>query len=539
MNKNIHYLLAGLAVVYVAFALFFALPYRFFPAGDLAAYKLIGSASFGEAFRSVSPVHSFYLLFCAKVWGVFSSNGPSSLVFASALANAVCVFLCGTLVYLLCASRFAALSVAFVYALSAWPLHYLFTYSFAPFSALLTLGALNLLIAGCAAMPRSHWRALAGGLAAGLLFWAAPSGPLAFGAMLVFLFALCRPANRPNLLFWCVFMLGALPAILAFVPCSARPLFEALRENMYAGHYAAALDKFGQIPAVHMIFLRTLWAFGAPLAVALVAIFLLRVAAFLREEPRRLNALWADRPILSALLAYILFYAAVLEFLPLSAVARAQFPLYGAALVMLVAFFFYLRDALPAVRLAAYDKLKWPVLVLLAAGGLFGAMDSRMARRFAPDYMDSLFSKAQVVVLQEDPHSQFLLSWLGGSNIKAIASAELAGAAEAAGNDGLYLLLGPAGPASGVSVLGSCVLEDYSPALEPVQLLLARAPVMLLPYYSVSVPELLETPVCQALFLKGLMPRSEAAARGLTLYHLLSVSEKKTKISKEEAKHVR
>ena len=538
MNKNIHYFLAALAGAYAVFALFFSLPYSFVPAGDMAAYEFIRAASLSEVLRSGSPVHSLYLLFCLKLWHAFSSYGPSALGFAAVLANAAALFLCGAGAYLLTNSRFCALTAALLYAFSAWTFHTLFNYSFAPLSGALMLSALYLLSAGFAAVPPAHWRAVLAGFAGGLLFWAAPSGPLSFAALLVFLLVLCRPHNRENLLFWGRFLLGALPVIIAFTPCSSHTLSEILRTNMYAGHYAAALDKFGTVPSAHMLFLRTLWAFSAPLGLALSAAFALRVFSLVSDEPRRLCTFWEDRPVLNALLACLLFFAAALEFLPFSATAKVQFPLYGVALLFLASFFFYLRETLAQSWLSFYDRLKWPVLAVLGFGGLFGAMDSRLAHRFAPEYLAALSSKAQIVVLSEDPHASVLLAWLSGLDIKTLPSSELPKAAADAGTDGLYLLLGPAGPGSGASAAGSCVLEDFLPDFGKAQLLLARAPVMLLPYSAAFAPDLLESPVCQALYLKKLLPPSAPAARALTLYHLLNMPEKKHKPSKE-LKHAR
>ena len=504
----------------------------------MAAYDFIRAASLSEVLRSGSPVHFLYLLFCLKSWSVFSSYGPSALGFAAVLANGAALFLCGAGAYLLTNSRFCALAAAFLYAFSAWTFHTLFNYSFAPLSGALMLSALYLLVAGFAPVPSARWRAVFAGLAGGLLFWAAPSGPLSFVALLVFLLVLCCPHSRGNLLFLGRFLLGALPVIIAFALCSTHSLAELLRTNMYAGHYAAALDRFGTVPSAHMLFLRTLFSFSALLGLALSAAFALRLFSLVSDEPKRLCVLWEDRPVLNALLACLLFFAAALEFLPFSPTAKVQFPLYGVALLFLVSFFFCLREVLPQSWLSFYDRLKWPVLAVLGFGGLFGAMDTRLAHRFAPEYLASLSSKAQIVVLAEDPHAALLLAWLSGLDIKTLSSAELPKAASDAGTDGLYLLLGPAGPGSGVSAAGSCVLEDFLPDFGKAQLMLARAPVMLLPYFAPFAPALLETPVCQAMYLKKLLPHSAPEARGLTLYHLLNMPEKKHKSTKE-LKHVR
>ncbi|HOX22048.1 MAG TPA: hypothetical protein PLL10_01180 [Elusimicrobiales bacterium] len=536
LKDNIYFRLGLLAAVSLGFSLFYALPYRFFPAYDMAVYEFAKTASLSDLLHSASPVHAVYLAVCLKIWGVFSSDGASALAFAASLANAVSVFLCGTAACLLTSNRFCALFASAIYACSAWPLHYLFSYSCAPLAAVFVLATMTLLIKGRAGQTSIWWLASAG-VVAGLSFWTAPFGPLFLVASAFFAVCLCWPADRDNIIALASFLFAALIGVLVFWPVSAQTLMQVLRGNFSDPRYAAALDKLGHLPSAHMLFLRTLWVYSPWLALGIATAFLLRAVPLLKPTPA-LDRLWGGNTILSSLLGWLLFVMLAFEFLPFSATAKVQFPAYGVALLTVVLSAFAAEGLFDGKAAEVYRKLKWPALALVCFGGLFGAADNRLSRRFAPDYFASLMSKAPVVVLAEDPHRAALSAWLSGVNIKILPADSLASAAVAAGNDGLYLLLGPAGAGSGLSATGGCVLEDFSPALESVRGLLAASPVFALPYYAASTPELLESPVCQPLYFSGALDKIAPPARGLTLYQLLVVPKKKDR-KPPEVKHVR
>ncbi|NLO91713.1 MAG: hypothetical protein GX410_06955 [Elusimicrobia bacterium] len=506
MKKNIYLSLALIASAYFLFWLPYSLPYR---SGGVIP------ASGGL------PVHALYFGFCAKLWSLFSSAPQSALAFAAALANACSVLLCGLLAYFLTGSRLCGLAAALLYGCSAWPAHYIFSYSPSVMSSPLLLGLFAALAARLRGFVSGDWALYLSGLCAGLLFWSSSGGAAAAVPVIAAVLFTVKAQDGTRFTSALKFSVSAFAAILALLPWHGGALLSALRSSLVPPEYALALELPGGAMPWVTGFFKTLWIYNPLLVVGLCAVLALSALSLF---PRlRVTAFWHGSSVMSALFAAVVLLTLGYQHFPLGFAPSVQFPVYGLLLVILVCAFWVYSGFFNGKYRDGYALLKWPVIALFCFGGLYMSVQERTLARFAPAYISSLKTGgAPVVLLREDPHAPALAAWLSGLEIRVIASADLMRTVKASFPNGVLLLLGPREEGTALSAACGCNASPFIPLFgEQERALLASSPVISLPYYGVAAQFQLEEPHCRVIY-DGLRAESlPPQARDITLYHLL------------------
>jgi hypothetical protein len=162
---------------------------------------------------------------------------------------------------------------------------------------------------------------------------------------------------------------------------------------------------------------------------------------------------------------------------------------------------------------------KWvfPALVLIAVPlELSTDFHTWQARRTAPLQLQQLPAGTAFIVLNEDPHHEFITSWLNYDSMYTASKAELAQLIRTRTTP-VALIAGPTGPNSGKSILKNCVMDDFY-FVFPADVDIMPKSVQKLPYYAHYPLFMMEEETSQYFFFKHQIPRQNDPQSRLTVY---------------------
>ena len=470
-----------------------ALPYRLFPGDDVQAWEVARHP--GSDPMPFTPTTQWVL----RLFGALDAHvdaAPSVLGWSTLAALSVALALLSRLAFRLTGSVPVAVAAMALLATSGWTATYVHWWSYAPLTAMFALALFSALEL---ADRRSRWpwaAALVAGVCAALCAGTGVSAMAAVGVYALVFGARwwggADPANATRV----VAFTGAFGAA-AIALFNWKAWVWHIYENLASPHLEVAAGRFGAVPRPPL--LPGLWALWVYSPLTLVALCLGTLGVALR---RRLRP--DDGPIGPVLpvLALVWLHLLVVDALPTTKLARthfAMFPLVCLALAMMAA---RSRAWVPARLLRGYTAALVVGALVTMGHGLAVSHDTWRRRHVGPRTMaQAPYRGRTVLTLVQDPHAPMLRQWLAPDRAVLSVGVTSLAAALAAHPDAV-LVLGPAGAASGVSVVSGGVLEDF--VVDPrVTRLLATARLATVPYYADHRPFFLEEEVCQGLLYRG------------------------------------
>jgi hypothetical protein len=458
MDRNVKKALAVsvlFAALYCAVWLPAAYPYRMFPTDDDYFRTIIGEnrpvPAFSGIVRSYHPVLLASLYGARIVWSLFCRDVTSALLFHAVLSNAGIIALCGMIIFLLSRSLPFACVGMLLYASSPWPANYSFFYSYTLFATMLVMAAIAFLFMA-ALKPAGKARCLSlCGISCGLYLWSSSSAIVTAGVFTVMFACVFPPRNKDNRGAWKIFLRAFLLTMAPFV-FSLKLLVPAIKENIETQIWCV---QNAMVP-VSLSFFRMLWVYNKLLLVLFP--LLLFPLLFLRRE--RISAEEATRRRL-LLIAFgaVICHALLIDALPSTKLGRTHFAVFPLLICSLsAAAGFCEAGAVRAKRLIIF-------LLFFAAAGVL-MLNLRFTaelievKQSAPRYLLAHAQGKTIYVLEEDSHAEYLQRWLESFSLKTVKMSE-AGVTLAKDKNGV-LLIGPEGARSGVSILSSCDIPDFS-----------------------------------------------------------------------------
>ncbi len=469
-------------------------------------------------YLTAHPLSTHYPVFvlvahvAQRIWGLFSPDILSSLVFLTALCQAGLFFVLGYWAFKLTKSYRAPILCLLFFGASPWMAKYFFWASYTPLATLFFVSSLYLLwraSLGRSATPQKEgiWIAIAGALcAAGVL--SSASGALMAILQIGFLFFLfpAKKHKQPKeKLIW--FLMGGTAVVLPFAFWWLPIIGDYWWQNIHTWHYARAMQTHGFVPRPPFFsFIRIGMVDEPALFAAFIGFSLWIVHQFgmkkRRTEPYRSLAL---------LFGLVWVHALAVDLSPFTKLGRTHYVVYPIAILCTVcAFVFYFT-------LVGGDKAKrrlcWLGLCLVLgftfARNALTNVQIYQAKQLAPQYLRK-FPPTQFYALRSDPHAQMIQRW-SGLPIQLIESPkEIVKSPDRQS----ALILGPSGEGSGKSVLHDGNAKDFKvPPFDTSNAIVKR-----LPYYSSLPTFLMEEEIVQAFFFMGSVPRNLSDEAGLTIW---------------------
>ena len=494
---NIFLLLAG--GIYFAAWMSLAYPYRLFPSDDDYFRSFIDEPGILNTvlmtIRSHHPVLLVSLKLSRMLWSLFSSDLSSALLFQAALSNAATLFLIGAIVFRLTRSAWACGLSLILYSFSSWAATYYFFYSYAPFSAMLSLLSFYFIIKEYLEPSASSCGLKRAGIVSGLAFWASPSSGVMIAVNILILFYLFRARINEDNNALRGYIKSLFLAILPFSFFSSLALKDHILENcrQYAGADAPVLK------APFFSFFRVLGEYNQwLLAGFLFLLVFYLIAVILRRAPGELRvqekAAWA-------LTMGIFIGSFLIDVLPSTKLARINFALYPLFIIAVVSLFYFLF--LKMSRKYRYFLAIAGIILMvpLLYANLKLCRELILVKQSVPRYLARQPKEQPLYILEEDSHIDVIASWLEGFNIQRIKQADLGKIVSSGSRGGL--ILGPGGPGSGRSILSNCCLDDFYADDIKQALVLRGVKAITLPYYAYFPPFLLEEEACEGLYFSG------------------------------------
>lgn len=511
-NKRVVILSFLGAIIYFAVWSYLASPYRFFPSDDKGVYfSFLQEKSIWEAFYTHQPVTLIFLKVSAKVCSIFSSDKLSGFIFFCIISNSITLFLLNLMVYKITGSITAAFMSMLLYGTSAWPANYYFLFSYAPFASMLSLSGVYFLYNSYINEKRKIFYIISSGVLCGLLFWSSPSAPLMILLIisaLFYLFPVRLKGNQKILRSYLATIFSVI--IIFFISGSGPYMLVHLFENL-KGHYLDAYNKFGYIPKSPFIsFLWIAGTYNLPLIILFMACTIF-VLSFLKNK-KWVNDIEAfkNKKFLLILGAIIWIHIIAIDILPFTKTARNHFQIYPLLCIVTPSFLYFMGSEF----FYNYKKKFLIFICILTALILFINVQSCAkiiySRTSIPKNLALIDQKVQLYILNEDPHSAYLLTWLSEFNIERVTAGNFLDKVLLRGNKKMGLIVGPTGFNSGISALRHCCLEDFFIEQATMDQLLKNSKVVKLPYYSNFTPFLLEEEICQAMYFSGKVPSTSS-----------------------------
>lgn len=406
---------------------------------------------------------------------------------------------------------------------SAWTNAYYFLFSYTPLPTALMFGAFTASVTAARAWSRSPSRARAFSALAGALlgasFWSSPSAAPLVALLGCATLALHAPRELRRggvLLAW-----QSAGFALVFAPLvrlSLEAYLDHVANNIDTSHYADALARFGHVPRAPFGTLARVLATHAPIEAALAAVATVGIAiALLRRSNRASSNESLD--VASALrvcavaAAVCVLHAAAIDALPTTKLGRTHFHVYPLVVLVLTV---GARAAIDALSLRRFFAIAHGAALALTVALSLWATSARRARRFSVPSHLAAMGGARVYVLRDDPHREFLSTWLDDRHAVTVEASTLdamISSQRARGERGA-LVVGPTGEGSGRSVMQHGTLRDFRPRL-PSSLGGAS---MTVGYYGFDPAFLMEEEICEALLFTRRMPRVGSPSTRLRVF---------------------
>ncbi|MBN1542376.1 hypothetical protein JW992_09545 [candidate division KSB1 bacterium] len=526
-------LLFLIASIYSGVWIYLATPYRLFPSDDSYFAEMAGHGLNAIlTLKTFQPVFYGWLIFGGTAISYLTRDMNSLVVVLSVLAGSMTVWLVGSMTYRITRAKWAATIAAILYATAAWPVTYYFMASYAPLAALLFCAFLYQLIVSqdCYrrdAIGRANLSLALGGLLSVLFLWTSSSAPLGVAvALFCFLpFAL----NRRQLLlkkiaafFVPFFLVNAF-----FVWRYGAHLLDHLHENIHTPHYQAAVEKFGSIPRSPFLSFISIGKVHAPL---FFSFFILVTVFFLYtvwRRYRRQGVLTPGAALILWLQSIIWLHTPLLDLLPFTKLGRTHFILFPLTIVAIIGMSYEIarlwqtNNKFLLRRKTAGMAFAGALLVAVVLNSIGLCVDRVNHRMFTPDFYQKHLSSVDLYLLQEDPHSPFIKSYLDAFAPQIISARLFDSLARNKEREKrIALVVGPTGKNS---ALMSTLYFDFKKDLYLHEVyyripMLHNRHAILLPYYATYAPFMMEEEIMQALYLQKRAPKNETAGQNLKLF---------------------
>lgn len=503
-----------LAVVYICLSLLTIVlnfPYRPVPTDELVSYSHVlhgfGWLRSNSEILMNSPLHIFSLQPGRLLVAISGLPSLQTFLVTSALCLNGIALLLGLTVYTATRRILFGSGAAILFLVSAWPQEYLHFYTYAPVAGLFMMASLYCFTRYFLVENENVWLVRASGLYAGLFFLSSSSAKLT--AVILFAFYTLLITRSPRLRETCHYFFlisSALLPVIIFLPLYLGPLVAHLGTNITAGNGVECLQKYGFSPSIPFLSFFYLLKIYSPM---LLLFLLLTMLIAILQWNKLLNQGGQSRLML-ALLGVIVTHTVVLDLLPFTKLGRTQFPLMPLTIVAISLLF----ANFPSGKLIG----KWIFIVfIILAVPLEISSSARTwdSRRTAPTQLEKLPATTKFVVLETDPHHEFIISWLG-YDMQIIRSTDIPGLIQSS-NSPIALIVGPTGKNSGKSILRHSIMDDYYFSL-PDNISILPTMVKKLPYYAHYPLFMMEEENSQCFFFRHQVPDPDSPESKLIVY---------------------
>lgn len=499
-----------ISLLYFAVWMKSALPYRLFPSDDDYFRSFVDEPGISGpvliTIRSHHPVLLISLKLTKMIWSLFSRDLSSALLLHSVISNSSILFLVCLIIFTLTENIFMAVTAGLLYGISSWPAVYYFFYSYAPFSALCLLCSLYCILKAYRNPDLSARQISRAGIFSGLAFWSSPSA----GVMLLVYFLILCYLFRPKLS--AAIRIYAKSLFLAILPFSFLS-FLALKDHIWENcrQYAGADVQVFKTP-----FFSFFHILGEHSGLFLVGFLFLLISYLVSVILKRgLPACQPQEKAVRALTLGIFAHSFLIDILPSTKLARTNFVLYPLFIIVMAGLFWFLFVKLSRKFRYAFLALAIALSLPIVYANLKLCRQLVQAKQAVPAYLAAQPKDLPLYILEEDSHSDAIISWLEGFSIQKIKKGELG--RTVADNKRGMLIVGPSGEGSGRSILANCCMDDF--LIDDIRPRLEKMNRLTLPYYAYFPFFLLEEEVCEGLYFSGRRVDYNSESKQITLFN--------------------
>jgi len=508
-------ILISCSVIYAIIYLLITYPYRVFPSDD-AAFLEMGKTNLTG--KTYFPVFLFMVSLLEKIFGMFSVNKVSSILFGSVICNSVTILMSSLIVYRMTREILYAYFTIILYAFSAWMFNYYYFNSYTVFTAMFYIISLYALIEALARINESrediYEICVLSGFFAGCCILSGSSSILLVGleALLVFLLFF------KNVKYIACFLIPLILSLSLF-PSFIGELITHLNQNIGTDHYAWAMRKFGFIPkSPSFSFIRVIFYYS-PILLLLFSTEI-GVYVFMRIKNVLKYKYSLPEKILFCFLFLIIGHSFILDVLGTTKLARTHYPIYP---ILIMATILMTSIIIKNFRIEVARNLKLIVALVLIVNIFpnYVLMNKiKEIRCGAAVFLEKYYNNDTLFLLKEDPHAGPINEWLVSSRklkIRIVPTNELIKIIDInrKSNIKTNLLIGPDGINSGkISMLNHRIEQDFGIPEFIKNLKVSK----ILPYYSSFPSFALEEEVMGAWFFSGKLPDNNTTNRSIKLY---------------------
>jgi hypothetical protein len=508
-----HYLLLALTSLAALILLtFLNHPYRPFPTDEIWNYAaLLQDEIWLTCNRDVvlnSPLHGYALLAVSQVAKLLQMHWFQTFLLTVTISLSGTALLLGLTVHAVTGRLGFAIGSLVLFIVSSWSQTYLHFYTNAPVAAFFMTFSCYCFTCYFLAESGRSWLVASAGLFAGLFFLSSSSSKL-LAVILVgaYLLMILSSSIRKKGADCFRLLAAALLPVVALMPVYLKPLLSQLRTNISAGNGIDCLNKYGFLPKTPFFSFFHILGVHSPFLL-LFLVFSMIMAVW---QWRSILGLGRHGLLLLTLLGAVLLHAVVLDLLPFTKLGRTNFPLMPLAIIAIA----LLYAEFPAGRKLGH-RIFGLFLFFAIPLEIYSAALTWQVRREAPAALERLPAGTDVVVLNEDPHHEFLATWLNYDSKQPVNLADLTQMVRRH-TAPVALVIGPTGPNSGKSILQHSIMDDFYFAL-PRDLGTMPAEVIKLPYYAYYPPFMMEEENSQCFYFMHQVPSSTAPQSQLTVY---------------------
>lgn len=487
-------------------------PYRPFPSDEFMSYSHVLTGfgwlrSDSEVLMN-SPLHIYSLQPMRLLASILGLERLQTFLLTAALSINGIALLIGLTIYTATRRVLISAGAMLLFLVSAWPQSYLHFYTYAPLVGLYMMASMYFFTRYYIENSDNIWLVRMSGFFAGLFFLSSPSAKLTAVVLLasyILLIHSSKQKESQNLYFYLIS--STLLPIIILLPQFLGPLAAHLNRNVTGGTGVECLQKYGFLPASPFFsYFHQLGVYSPVLLVFLL--FALFVTLFkwkiILQQGRQGR-------LLLVLMGTIVLHSIVIDLLPFTKHGRAQFPLLPLSIVAS----FLLCAILPVARKTGTLLV---IIFILIAVPLEISTSARtwQVRRTAPNRLAQLQKNTIFLVLKNDPHHEFIVDWLTGSNVHPVDPANIHNLIQSSARP-VALIVGPTGPNSGKSILNGSLMDDFYFTMPP-GISTIKPEVIKLPYYAYYPFFMLEEENSQCFFFRRQTPDYRSAESQLTVY---------------------
>ncbi len=240
------------SIIYFIFWLINSGPFEIVSGDDLEWWEqIVGAEVFGfpkATFYSRFPVHEISLFIFKKIAVFFSGNNMYAFTILSLFSLSVTMVICAVIIFKLTKSYLAQTFFLISFFLSAWPLQYIFQYTYNTLGIMFFTLSIYLFLLVDGNRHGGKFIVLSGS-AAGVLFWSSTFAPLMITLLFLMILAVSRKESLKRI---GLFVFGA---YLTASPFSLSLYTKAnhLLGNIRGGHFEVPLRVLGYLPICYSL----------------------------------------------------------------------------------------------------------------------------------------------------------------------------------------------------------------------------------------------------------------------------------------------